>query len=62
MRANSQLKYHAKKVIDVLGRVIEKVIKSQVDQINLDDFNLLKLGANHFHYGVVRNDFSVRMQ
>ena len=59
MRSNSQLKYHAKKVVDLLNKVVERVIKSDPEHIDLDDFLLIKLGSNHFHYGVIRNDFVV---
>jgi hypothetical protein len=61
MRSNSQLKYHAKKVIDLLNKVIERVINSSdPSNIDLDDFHLIKLGSNHFHYGVIRHDFIVK--
>lgn len=59
MRSNSQLKYHAKKVVDLLNKVVERVVKSDPEHIDLDDFQLIKLGSNHFHYGVIRDDFVV---
>ena len=43
MRSNSQLKYHAKKVVDLLNKVVERVIKSDPEHIDLDDFQLIKL-------------------
>jgi hypothetical protein len=61
MRSNSQVKYHAKKVIDLLSKVVERIVKSDPEKIDLEDFKLIKLGSNHFHYGVIRDDFIVSL-
>jgi hypothetical protein len=60
MRSNSQLKYHAKNIINILGPVIEKIIgATSIESINLDECGLVTLGTKHFHFDVFRNDFQV---
>jgi hypothetical protein len=60
MRSNSQLKYHAKNIISILGPVIEKIINApSVDNINIDECGLVSLGTKHFHFDVFRADFQV---
>ena len=55
MLNNSQIKYHAKKIIDVFGKLVEGV----VGHAELDNSSLERLGRNHFHYGVKVDDFVV---
>jgi hypothetical protein len=60
MRDNSQLKYHAKNIVNILGPVVEKVISAPtVESINIDECGLMTLGTKHFHFDVNRNDFQV---
>lgn len=60
MLSNSQLRYHAKKIVDVIEKIILKVINcSDIEKISVDEFELIRLGRNHFHYGVRRENFLV---
>jgi hypothetical protein len=62
MLNNSQVKYHAKKIGDVLARIVNIAASSQgvdFDKDKLDQIDLIKLGRSHFHYGVARENFSV---
>ena len=58
MLNNSQIKYHAKKIIDVFGKLVEGV----VGHAELDNSSLERLGRNHFHYGVKVDDFVVSIK
>lgn len=61
MVSNSQLRYHAKKIIDVLEKIVDKLINcSDIENFSVDEFDLIRLGRNHFHYGVKRENFFVR--
>ena len=51
------IKYHAKKIIDVFGKLVEGV----VGHAEMDSSLLERLGRNHFHYGVKVDDFFVRI-
>lgn len=60
MLSNSQLRYHAKKIMDVIGKIVTKLIScSDIDKFSVDEFELTRLGRNHFHYGVRRENFFV---
>jgi hypothetical protein len=55
IRQNSQLTYHASKIIELFDKVIENIIS-----INKSEFNdIIKLGRNHYGYGVRAQDFIV---
>jgi len=59
MRQNSQVKYHSKKVVDVLILLLSK-LKSVEDFKNEDiNLKLYKLGESHYHYNVSTDHFSV---
>ena len=58
MLSNSQLRYHAKKVIDVLTKLLTTVFNNPAD---LDESALIRLGRSHYHYGVVKEDFVVSL-
>ena len=58
MLSNSQLRYHAKKVIDVLTKLLTTVFNNPAD---LDESALIRLGRSHYHYGVVKEDFTVSL-
>ncbi|CAF0880104.1 unnamed protein product [Brachionus calyciflorus] len=58
MISNSQLRYHAKKIMDVLSKVVVKAINStNPEDFSVEEFELARLGRNHFHYGVRREHF-----
>lgn len=60
MISNSQLRYHAKKITDVLGKIVVKAISCpDIAEFSVDEFELTRLGRNHFHYGVRREHFFV---
>lgn len=56
MRQNSQVNYHAKKIISLLNSLINE----ELARINTADLKkLVQLGKNHFGYGVAPEDFEV---
>ncbi len=57
MLANSQIKYHAKKIMDVFDKLINTILS----QSSLDKNALERLGRSHFHYGVKTEDFKVKL-
>lgn len=60
MISNSQLRYHAKKIMDVLSKLVDKVINCpNIAEFSVEEFELTRLGRNHFHYGVRREHFFV---
>jgi hypothetical protein len=64
MLSNSQVKYHAKKIGDMFTKIIGLVVAARqggvFEKDELDQLELIKLGKSHFHYGVARENFSVR--
>lgn len=56
MLNNSQLRYHAKKVIEALDKVLVAVVSNSTQGLDQD---LLRLGRNHFHHGVKSDYFGV---
>ena len=61
MLENSQIRYHAKKVIEVLSRIIIQIIESSRAEKNKNEsvaYDLFKLGKSHHHYGVERAHFA----
>ena len=55
IRKNSQLSYHAKKIIEVFDYIIESI-----EKINMYDFKeITTLGKTHYGYGVRAQDFVV---
>lgn len=62
MLSNSQVRYHARKIIDVISRIVDKAIHTpNIQELSIDEFNLIKLGRSHFHYGVRREHFVVKL-
>ena len=61
MLNNSQLKYHAKKVIDVLAFILGKLEK--VEDLKSEQIitKLFRLGGSHYHYSVVPEHFPVSL-
>jgi hypothetical protein len=58
IRKNSQLSYHANKIIELFSLII-----SEIDKINPADFkDVLHLGKNHYSYGVRAQDFIVNFE
>lgn len=55
MLANSQIRYHSKKIMEVFSQIIYIVIHRE----SLDQLGLERLGRSHFHYGVKPTDFKV---
>ena len=58
MRANSQLKYHAKNIIIIFTKCVQTVLETS----NVDSEFLTKLGESHFHYGVRKEHFHVSLK
>lgn len=58
MISNSQVRYHAKKILDIMTKIINKLL-SNPNEFSIEDFDLTRLGRNHFHYGVIRDHFYV---
>lgn len=61
MVSNSQLRYHAKKIIEVFNGVIVRLISLEPGK-NFDEEALIRLGQSHFHYNVNREHFAVNTQ
>ena len=60
MLSNSQVRYHAKKILGVISKIVEKLTSTpDVRQFDLDEFGLVKLGRSHYHYNVRREHFVV---
>lgn len=55
MLANSQIRYHSKKIMEVFSQIIYIVIHRE----SLDQLGLERLGRSHFHYGVKPTDFKL---
>lgn len=56
MIGNSQIRYHAKKIMEIFSQIIDVVLHRE----SLDELGLERLGRSHFHYGVKPTDFKVR--
>ena len=54
MLNNSELRYHAKKVINVLA----KILASLTDE-NAEKVDLVRLGRRHHGYGMLKDHFKV---
>ena len=59
MISNSQLRYHAKKILDVFSKIVNKLISTSSNEITNEDYDLNKLGRSHYYYGVRREHFFV---
>jgi len=55
MLNNSELRYHAKKVITILA----KILVSLVDE-NAEKVDLVRLGRRHHGYGLLKDHFKVK--
>lgn len=61
MKNNSQLCYHAEKIVSTLNSVILSMTKPTINETNNNDHvDLIDLGAKHFHYGLEKKHFDVR--
>lgn len=61
MLSNSQVRYHAKKIYDVINKIVEKLSTvTDAKHISVDEFNLVRLGRSHYHYNVRPEHFAVR--
>ena len=62
MLKNSQVKYHANKVINVLDGLIVKI--ENVSDLKSGELctNLIRLGESHYHYNVGREHFPVKKE
>ena len=58
MLNNSQLRYHAKKVVDALNKILVAVISNETHNLDQD---IQRLGKTHFHHGVKKEYFPVRL-
>ena len=56
MLENSQLKYHAKKVIATIDRIVLSLTSSISEA---DQSDLKRLGKSHYHYGIKKEHFKV---
>jgi hypothetical protein len=55
MRSNSQLRYHAEKIISTFGKIIEDIDAD----LSKSKEMLIELGAKHYHYDVKYDFFRV---
>ncbi len=61
MRKNSEIIFHAKKMTSTMEKIISFL--NSTDQTEhicyMDQFNLVRMGKRHFHYGLKREYFQV---
>lgn len=57
MLENSQVQYHAKKVIATINRIVLSLTSSISET---DQSDLVRLGKSHYHYGIQKEHFKVR--
>jgi hypothetical protein len=60
MLSNSQVRYHAKKIVDVLNKILNLLTRADsFHKSDLDALDLVRLGRSHHHYNVQKDNFKV---
>ena len=57
MYTNSDLKYHAKKVVNTLVKILVSLSATTTD--TSEHVDLIRLGRRHHHYGIKKEHFKV---
>jgi len=62
IRQNSQTKYHAKKIIDIIQLLLSKL--QSIDDLSNEELNtkLFRLGESHYHYTVTPDHLPVTIK